>query len=89
MKKHFKQNLTDVAEARDSLRATVTAITPSLKKNWWLIALYLVFEVSGAAVGSFLSGSGSFWFAIAIDVVTTIIGFYGLTKVVRETTRYT
>jgi hypothetical protein len=68
-------------------RVTTTAITTSLARNWWLIALYLVVELSGAAVGASLSGWGSFCFSIGIDVASTIIGLYAVIRVVREVTR--
>jgi hypothetical protein len=57
---------------------TTSAITTSLKRNWWLISFYAVVEVGGAAVGAFLSGWGSLAFSLGIDVLSTVIGPYAV-----------
>jgi hypothetical protein len=66
---------------------SLRSVTIGLMKRWWLIGLYLVVAVLGAAIGAFLSGWISFIFSIMIDVITAFIGFYALMKVVREVTR--
>jgi hypothetical protein len=68
-------------------KISTTAITTSLKRNWWLISLYIAVEFFGAGVGASLSGWGGFGFSIGIDVVSTIIGLYAVIRVVREVTR--
>jgi hypothetical protein len=66
---------------------TLTAVTKSLQKNWWLIALYVVFEFVGAGAGAALSGLCSFLVSLGFDVLTTIIGLYAVIKVVGRLTR--
>lgn len=63
-----------------------TVIKTSLKRNWWLILLYVAIEVSGAGIGAFLNGWGSFFFALFIAALTDIIGIYTVVRVVREVT---
>jgi hypothetical protein len=63
-----------------------TVITKAIKKNWWVIAFYVVINASGVVAAYFLTAP---WLSVAaslgVAIVSTVVGYFMMSQVVTIT----
>jgi hypothetical protein len=64
-------------------KLTHTVITKAIKKNWWVIALYVIVNIGGIVVDA------TSWVSLAtslgVAIVSTVVGYYMMSEVVTIT----
>jgi hypothetical protein len=64
-----------------SLKVSLRKIEMAVKKDWKLICILIVMQLIAVGLAYFLSGVASVIASVVVIIVTTIVGYFAITRV--------
>jgi hypothetical protein len=74
------------AKASARVNFTIRKMTTEVKKNWPLIAILVLCDLASTIPAYFLSGLTSVAVTVFFIILSTILGYYAITRVIAITT---